>query len=1201
MKNLIPKNYFHYIFRISLSAVVLFAYSCKNSAGDLSPEFFLLDSLAAPTYSISGTVHGLTGDQNFVLSNQAVYRDYINSNSIIDTVSLAGNGPSTAGLDLSFTFNTELSTDSTYSVGVQDYPLNPAQICTIAGESGTVSNADITNVVVNCGDGYLLEVTALADTTTGILGSGLIVSHLGTDGSTESLQIPNPGQHAFHTPIYLGTNTDLTVDVQPSNPWQTCTFTPSTITAPGGANPIATTQLQCLTNTYSVGGTIADLYETGLGLQLDYTYNGTPGTLTANPGINATSYTFGNIESSSTYTASITSQPAGSTCSIPSAASTGTVGGGSVSIPVNCSFSTIQVDGTVTDLRGSGLNLNLSYTQNSTGATGGENITVPAGSTSYAFSGAIPYDSNVTVTITGDTTTNPSQSCAFAGPTLSHTFTTGSTNYTLPDIICTTDTYTLSGNVLSGEIIDDVTLTVNWNNPVSGIGSDTATITLGHTGTFDFTSAPLSLESGTTYTTVITNQHAAQQCSIASGSSGTITTANQVVELNCSPLKVVQVNVSNYLGSGLELDIGGALETVPAGTTTYVSPQVFDTSSTLTSFGVNADPTNPWQTCTWSGTPALTYNFSGGNYVTSVSCVTNQYSIGVNISGYTVVPSVSGDRLKITNSYDSAVTTFASSTGSLTNTPFDSGTTHNLTITNPVNPWYTCAFDDSGTGASSATITNTGIIKTITCTEVQGSLVIQPTGVTSTVPLNYAWTPPGGSLSSSSLNVISAQNGSNVAVTNITNVHAGGTYTVSIASQPDPDRFCSLSPDPATGILQPGTNAVALDCTNRPTVTSITTTHGTRWNKAADVISLTLNFSENVNASGVSIALNTGGTASCTNASGVSSLTCTYTVGAGQNSANASTPINKSSTTAITGTVTSSSTGLAAYLTYTGSITFNGGTNVYVDTGIPSPPVSGAISNPSAGRVNFAWTNGTDTLSGWASNRYSVCDGTICEPYVSTTLNSLSLLKLTGKQYYLQVQSVDAAGNRSNITTTASIKSGLRLFISSTPIVPNASSMAIMDSTCTGDSSMMSNPSPNVKALVAFRTLDVYDSSILPDGGRRWGDVINLAWKYYSHHNASGGSMFSGNPTFIPTSLSTAVYPGNSTPVLTGFNTSNALADFRTCGNYRKTWNVTFTYSFNTGIPASQMAAWIFSGTGLPNQVLCNSTPVQIYCVEEPR
>ncbi len=88
-------------------------------------------SCATKNYNISGTISGLTGT-GFVLQDNG------------------GNAlPISAGAT-NFAFATSIASGGKYNVTVLSQPSSPAQTCVVANGSGTVANANITNVLVTC-------------------------------------------------------------------------------------------------------------------------------------------------------------------------------------------------------------------------------------------------------------------------------------------------------------------------------------------------------------------------------------------------------------------------------------------------------------------------------------------------------------------------------------------------------------------------------------------------------------------------------------------------------------------------------------------------------------------------------------------------------------------------------------------------------------------------------------------------------------------------------------------------------------------------------------------------------------------------------------------------------------------------------------------------------------------------------------------
>ena len=104
--------------------MALLLAGCGGSGGTTAP---------APTYTIGGTVAGLTG-QGLILRN---------GNG--DSLSVSASG--------SFIFPTALSRGASYDVSVAMQPSAPGQTCVVMSGSGVVSTANVTDVAVICATG----------------------------------------------------------------------------------------------------------------------------------------------------------------------------------------------------------------------------------------------------------------------------------------------------------------------------------------------------------------------------------------------------------------------------------------------------------------------------------------------------------------------------------------------------------------------------------------------------------------------------------------------------------------------------------------------------------------------------------------------------------------------------------------------------------------------------------------------------------------------------------------------------------------------------------------------------------------------------------------------------------------------------------------------------------------------------------------
>lgn len=103
---------------------------------------------------------------------------------------------------------------------VKTQPSTPVQTCVVANGSGTVGNANVTNVTVTC----TTNEYTVGGTVTGLSGTGLVLqNNLGDDRA-----IAADGSFTFATSVASGAAYSVTVKTQPSAPYQTCIVTNAT-------------------------------------------------------------------------------------------------------------------------------------------------------------------------------------------------------------------------------------------------------------------------------------------------------------------------------------------------------------------------------------------------------------------------------------------------------------------------------------------------------------------------------------------------------------------------------------------------------------------------------------------------------------------------------------------------------------------------------------------------------------------------------------------------------------------------------------------------------------------------------------------------------------------------------------------------------------------------------------------------------------
>jgi len=253
-----------------------------------------------PTYSVGGTISGLTGT--------AVLQD--NGG---DNLTVSANG--------SFTFATSLLSGAAYNVTVQTNPTG--QTCTVTNGSGTIAAANVTNVAVTCTTPPP-PIYSVGGTVSGLSGSAVL-----QDNGGDNLTVTANGSFTFATVLATGAAYNVTVQTNPAG--QTCTVSNGTGTI-GTAN-VTNVAVTCTTNpppTYSVGGTASGL--SGSAVLQDN--GGDNLTVTASG-----SFTFATqLASGAAYNVTVQTSPTGQTCTVTNG--TGTIGTANVTnVAVACTGS----------------------------------------------------------------------------------------------------------------------------------------------------------------------------------------------------------------------------------------------------------------------------------------------------------------------------------------------------------------------------------------------------------------------------------------------------------------------------------------------------------------------------------------------------------------------------------------------------------------------------------------------------------------------------------------------------------------------------------------------------------------------------------------------------------------------------------------------------------------------------------------------
>lgn len=230
------------------------------------------------SYTIGGTVSGLVGTGGGLIINDG-YED----------LAINGNG--------GFTFPSAIFNGFPYSVIVDTQPSAPAQMCTVANGSGTVSGP-VSNVQVVCRNTITFSIT-------GLVGNAVLQNN-----GADNLSVSADGTYTFTTPVATGSGYAVTI-ASKSIPQQ-CTVTNGSGNANGNVTNV---QIGCVN---TIGGQI-----TGLTGTVVLQNNGGDNLARSANG----AFTFTTpVATGGGYNVTVLSQPVGQTCLVIANGSGGVYG-----------------------------------------------------------------------------------------------------------------------------------------------------------------------------------------------------------------------------------------------------------------------------------------------------------------------------------------------------------------------------------------------------------------------------------------------------------------------------------------------------------------------------------------------------------------------------------------------------------------------------------------------------------------------------------------------------------------------------------------------------------------------------------------------------------------------------------------------------------------------------------------------------------
>lgn len=454
-----------------------------------------LGGICGGAHTVGGTLTGLETGGSITLQNNGG-----------DARVVTQNG--------AFTFSQTVAQSRPYAVTVSSQPTG--QSCAVTNASGTVPNANVTNVAVACTN----QTYNLGGTVSGLIGSVT----LRNDGGN-NITISQNGAFTFPTKVpYRGT-VAVSVLTQPAG--QACTV--SNGTGLMGAADIGNVSISCTSNSYTLGGTAS-----GLKGSVVLTNNGTDLTVNQNG-----SFTFGSsVRFNSAYAVTVRTNPAGQTCTVSNGS--GTVGAGNVTnIGVTCTDNPYTVGGSVSGLTGT-----VVLTNN-----GGNPVTVSANG-AFTFSSSVPFSLPYSVAVQSQPANQTCVVSRGAG-------TVGAGNVTNVDVSCSTNMFTLGGTM-----VGYAGLLVLQNN-------GTTSLTISSNGPFQF-AQPVA--QGSSYEITMLSYPAGRSCTVSNGSGVVSTTVSDIV-VTCSALSYPIGGTATGITGPVVLRNGDDLVTVHAdGAFTFGTP-----------------------------------------------------------------------------------------------------------------------------------------------------------------------------------------------------------------------------------------------------------------------------------------------------------------------------------------------------------------------------------------------------------------------------------------------------------------------------------------------------------------------------------------------------------------------------------------------------------------------------------------------------
>lgn len=676
-------------------------------------------------FTIGGTVSGLSGSGLILQQNGG------------NDLAIGANG--------AFQFSSPVLSGDGFAVTVASQPTNPWQTCQVSAGSGIVGGANVAGVLVNCAS----NTYTLGGTVSGLNGNSVTLS----SGTGFDVTVSSNGAFAFAQALVSGTAYSVSVQAEPTNPWQTCSV--GSGSGAIGSQNVTNVQIACTNRSFAVRGTVSGLAGSGLvlsnngGDDLPVSANGVFSFVT-------------QVESGSPYLVAVKTQPTGpsQTCVVTSGS--GVMAGADVtSVSIGCTTNSFTVAGTVVGLSGTGLVLRNN---------GADELSIASAGT-FQFSTPLLSGQSYVVTVSQQPL-SPPQLCSVS----SASGTVGSAPVTSVVVNCTS-AYTLGGTVAGLAPGTSVVLS-----------EGTHQLTVTSNGSFTF---PNLYVDWTSYFVDVATQPTSpsQTCSVSNASGWVIGASVSDVAVTCTTNSyTVSVNMNGARGSYTVQNNAETMVLAGAGTYAFPTPILSGATYSVT---VPAPPTWPAQTCTpVAGNGTIT----NGPVSVDVNCVTNQYNVGGQVTGLApgasvVLQGATGNTVQVNGAVGGSPVPFTFPA------KFNSATTYSVfVVTHPSVPSQWCSITNETGWVFSSDVTSVSV---------------------SCQTLSYYIRPQVGGLPLF-LQLHLQLNGSEDLWVNMdglyafaTKISSGSSYTVAVATQPA-GASCTI-PNP-TGTVGSGDVYVPVNC-----------------------------------------------------------------------------------------------------------------------------------------------------------------------------------------------------------------------------------------------------------------------------------------------------------------------------------------------------------------------------------------------------